>query len=331
MTWSAIAKPRGPSRPGPQARLRPSLQRRLLGPLACALVAGFAAPGAAQERPATGVASAESPLARSPATSGPTYAELVELAQAGEIVVIAAITDQVRVKPERAPGLAPGKARLYLEAATESLLAARAPLGESLAFLADREVDSRGRAPDLEKQRFLLFARAVPARPGEIQLVSQAAMLPADPALVERTRTVLRQLAEGPQLPQVTGVREVISVAGNLAGESETQLFLATAAGEPVSLTVLRRPGMAPEWGVSWTDIVDPAARPAEPKTLAWYRLACFLPEALPEEAFLQEEAEARARARADYAFILAELGACARTPAPAVEPPPQAPTAPTP
>ncbi len=280
--------------------------------LVLAALAGCAPPAAAQDRPARGEAAASLP-APAPGAAEPSYAALVDLARAAEFTVIAAIADQARVPPERAPGLAPGKVRLYLEAETETLLAGRSAIGASLAFLADRDLDGRGRAPDLEDERFLLFARAVPGRPGEIQLVSPAAMLPASPELVERARSVLRQLAEGPPLPRVTGIREVISIAGNLAGESETQLFLASAGGEPVSLTVLRRPGMAPQWGVSWTEIVDPAARPALPETLAWHGLACFLPPELPDAAFLQQESAARARARADYAFVLADLGPCAR------------------
>jgi len=285
--------------------------------LALALLAGCATPGAAQERPAPSPPAAGQALA----PAGPTYAELVELGRAAQITLIAAVADQARVPPERAPGLEPGKVRLYLEAETETLLAGRSAIGQSLAFLADRDLDARGRVPDLEEERYLLFAQAVPGRAGEIQLVSPAAMLPASPELVERARLVLRQIAEGPPLPQVTGVREAISVPGNLAGESETQLFLETAGGEPVSLTVLRRPGMAPEWGVSWTDIVDPAAHPAQPETLAWYGLACSLPRDLPDNAFLQAEAEAQARAREDYALILGELGECARSPSTAPTP----------
>ena len=88
-----------------------------------------------------------------------------------------------------------------------------------------------------------------------------------------------------------------MSVAGNLAGESETQLFLNTANGTPVSLTVVRRPGMAPTWGVSWTEIVDQAARPPEEGT-AGYRLACFLPRELPDKAFLQRDSASRTRPR---------------------------------
>ena len=285
----------------------------IASPALCIGLAGCATPLAAQG------ASARTPADQAPAEAlasdpAPSYADLVSLAQAAELAVIVSIADQIQVPAERSPGLEAGKTRLYLEADTETLLAGPGGIGESLAFLADRELTARGRAPDLEKQRFLLFARAVPERPGELQLVSPAAMLPAAPELVERARIVLRQLAESRQLPEVTGIREVISIAGNLAGESETQIFLKTARGEPVSLSILRRPGMAPEWGVSWTEIVDQAATAPQPETLEWYRLACFLPGDLPDEAFLQDEAEARARAREDYAFVLAALGPCART-----------------
>jgi hypothetical protein len=119
--------------------------------------------------------------------------------------------------------------------------------------------------------------------------------------------------------PGVTGVRDVMSVPGNLAGESETQMFLDTATGEPVSLTVVRRPGMEPQWGVSWSEIVDQAARPPAPATVEWYRLACFLPRRLPADAFLQQDQASRRRAEADYAYILQQLGDCPRTLRPAL------------
>jgi hypothetical protein len=80
-----------------------------------------------------------------------------------------------------------------------------------------------------------------------------------------------------------------------------------------VSLSVIRRPGMAPEWGVSWSEIVDQAAAAPERETIGWYRLACSLPTELPDDAFLQDDAAAQARAREDYAFILQDLGPCDR------------------
>ncbi len=70
---------------------------------------------------------------------------------------------------------------------------------------------------------------------------------------------------------------------------------------------------MDPQWGVSWSEIVDQSARPPLPETVEWYRLACFLPPQLPRDAFIQDDRAAHARAEADYAFILEQLGGCPR------------------
>ena len=261
---------------------------------------------------AAGSAGAQNPAPAAP--PGATYADLADLAEAAAIVALVEVRDQAEVEPERAPGLAPGHARLYVEARTEALLGGRAALGESLVYLADVPLDAKGKAPKLKKQRFLVFADPVAGRPGSLQLVDPAAQLPATPATEQLARTVIAALAAADAPPPVTGIRDVMSVPGNLAGESETQLFLDTEAGEPVSLSVLRRPGMAPTWGVSWSEIVDQSARPPEPQTIAWYRLACFLPARLPATAFLQQDQASRRQAEADYRFIVEQLGACPRT-----------------
>jgi hypothetical protein len=255
--------------------------------------------------------------AQVPAVSPPvemTYADLASLTEASTVIVRARIARQTRVEPERSPGLAPGMVRLYLQAETEAVLKAPGPLGGSLVYLADVPLDARGRVPRLRKESFLLFARPVPGRPGELQLIQPNAQLPADPVTEQRFRAVIAEVAAPGAPPRITGVRDAMSVAGNLAGESETQVFLESSDGTPVSLTVLRRPGQTPTWGVSWTELVDQAARPPAPDTLEWYRLACFLPRELPRDAFLQSEAAARRQVQADYGFILNQLGECART-----------------
>ena len=114
--------------------------------------------------------------------------------------------------------------------------------------------------------------------------------------------------------PRITSVRDALSVDGNLVGESETQFFLNTEKDGPVSLSVLRRPNMAPRWGVSWTEIVDQSAIAPRPDTLEWYRLACSLPAELPGQANLSRDPAARARTAQDYAFVLRQLGECRRT-----------------
>ena len=248
-----------------------------------------------------------------PLVTAPSYAALADLADASEIVLRAQVRRVAEVEPERAPGLAPGQARLYIEARTAALIAGNAPVGESLRYLVDVPLDSRGKVPRLKKADVLLFARSVPGRPGEIRLVGEGAQMLWTEATEARLRPILRELAAADAPPRVTGVRDALSVQGNLVGESETQLFLDTASGDPVSISVVRRPGQEPVWGVSWTEIVDQAARPPQPATLEWYRLACFLPARLPDEANLSRDPEARQRADLDYAFVMAQLGACSR------------------
>ncbi len=266
-----------------------------------ALLAACALPGQAQTPPA-------------PVAASMTYPDLAGLVEASPVVARVKVKDQVAVKPERAPGLAPGRVRLYLETETEAALKAPAALGDSFAYLADVPAGPKGKPPKLKKQSFIVFARPVPGKPGQLQLVEPDAQIPTDAETEARLRSIIVELAAPDAAPRITGVRDAMSVAGNLAGESETQIFVETADGTPVSLTVLRRPGMAPTWGVAWTELVDQAARPPEADTLAWYRLACSLPAELPRKAFIQREADAQAQVRADYALILRQLGPCDRT-----------------
>lgn len=248
-----------------------------------------------------------------PAASAPTYADLVTMAVAADTVAIVTVDDQIPFPPERAPDVGPSSVRLYIEALTQTLLAAPTGIGEEVVFVVDQRRDPDGDPPDLEERSFVLFGDLSRTQPGAIQLLSSRAMLPAGPQLEARIRRVLSQIAASGRPAQVTGVRDVISVPGNLAGESETQMFVQTADGAPVSLTVIRRPGMAPEWGASLGELVDASARPPQPETLEWYRFACFLPRDLAPDSFLQRDRESQAQARADYAFVLQQLGPCER------------------
>ena len=243
----------------------------------------------------------------------PTYADLATFAEAAELVATVTVDDATPFSAERAPDVAPNRVRIYIESLTRNLLVSPTGVGESLVFVTETDRDADGDSPDLEKRDFIIFADPVAGRPGEVQLVSSRAMVPSGPAIQERVRRVLRQLAQPDALSAITGVRDVISVQGNLAGESETQMFVETADGAPVSLSVIRRPGQRPQWGISLGEIVDTSARPPEAESIAWYRFACSLPRDLPEDAFLQTDRASRERARADYAFVLAELGDCER------------------
>lgn len=203
---------------------------------------------------------------------GLTYADFADLAGAADVVALATVKSTATLPPERAGNVAPGHARLYVEAQTSALLVGNG-LGESVSYLADVPLDARGGPGDL--------------RIGRDQ----------------------RQFA-GPARHRV---REALYTPGNLAGEGETQIFLATPSAQPVSISLVRRPGQPPRWGVSLGEIVASAARPPVRDTLAWYRLACFLPRALPPRANISDPGASAQQAAADYAQVMADLGPCER------------------
>jgi len=246
--------------------------------------------------------------------NGATYADMVTLAERSDLAIRAVIADQITLPAERAPDVAPGFARLYIEAETLALIAGSVPVGEELTYLIDVARDADGDVPDLEDREVVLFADAVPGRPGAIQLVGPGAQIMHSPALEARLRPILTELVGNQVPPQITGIGDALAVPGTLTGESETQIFLETRDGSPVSITVLRRPGREPIWGVSWGEIVDSSARPPEQRTLRWYRLACSLPRTLPSSANLARDPAARALAEEDYAFVVERLGECERT-----------------
>jgi len=268
-------------------------------------VLALGAAGSAQSK-------AEAPVA-SAAANTLSYADLVDLADLAPLVARVEVRDAVTLKPERAGAVRPGYARLYVKARTKALLVGTG-LGESVSYLADVALDSKGRVPKLKKREVLVFARPVTGRPGELGLVAPDAQLLWTPALEQRTRAILTELVAPDAAPRVTGVREAMHVRGTLVDEGESQIFLATERGDPVSITVLRRPGAAPAWGVALGEIVDQAARPPLPDTLTWYRLACFLPATVPPSTVLSGTDGDRRQAAEDYRYVRSQLGPCPRT-----------------
>ncbi len=248
-----------------------------------------------------------------PPPPAPSYADLADLADGAPLVVRAQPRKVAAVEPERARGLRAGWGRFYVEAKTEALIFGSAPLGQALTYLVDLPLDAKGKPPQFKKKSVILFARTVPGQPGQLQLVTPDAQLMWDDALDARVKGVLRELYASGAPPKISAVREAVYSGGDLAGAGETQIFLVSASGEPAAITVSRSPGSAPQWGVSFSELVDSGSAPAR-NSLAWYRLACFLPPALPRIAVRGDNDADRAAASADYAYVMSQLGSCPRT-----------------
>ncbi|WP_293882678.1 hypothetical protein [Sphingomonas sp.] len=236
---------------------------------------------------------------------------MADLFGSAPIALRARITDATRVKDAVVPA---GTARFYITADVISLIRAPAGVPPRITYLVDIPVDSRGRPPRLKKTEVLLAALPVAGRPGEIQLAARDAQLLWTAPLEAQARAVIAAVVARDAAPVVTGVGSAFHVAGSIPGESETQVFLTTTNGAPVSLSILRRPGEAPRWALALGEIVDEAAGPPGRDTLAWYRLACFLPRTMPDAAIAELAPADAAVAREDYAFVIAELGVCARS-----------------
>ncbi len=262
---------------------------------------------------------------RPPGCTGPrepyTYADIADLASTAPMAIHAQIRSATPLKPEQAAGVAAGHARLYVEADVLALIRGAGPLASRITYLVDLPLDAKGKAPKLKKkQPVLLFARPVAgaaagsSSTGSVRLVAPDAQLPWDPATDARLRAILTELVQPGAPPAITGIANGFHVPGTLPGEGETQLFLDTKTGEPVSLTILTAADGSRRWAAAFGEIVDGSAAVPKRDTLAWYRLACGLPRALPLNKLGGTSGADRQKAVADYNVVLGALGECRRT-----------------
>lgn len=238
------------------------------------------------------------------------YADIADLFAAAPVVLRAKITAATPLKGAAAD---PRATRFYVESTVIVLIRGSQAIAPKLAWLVDVVPDSRNKLPKLVKADVLLAAQPVADRPGFIQLAARDAQLVWSPALEARVRAVVASAIAPDAPPAVTGIASAFHSPGTIIGEGETQIFLSTANASPVSFTVLSRPGQPKSWAFAQGEIVDEAAAPPAKDTLAWYRLACFLPQALPDAASADLAAADADAARADYAFVMQALGPCPR------------------
>lgn len=243
-----------------------------------------------------------------------SYADITDLFLAAPIVAKVRIAEAIPV-PQTPGGAAPaGRIRYYLVGDVTSLIRGSGGLAPRVAWLADVMPDARGKAPKLKKSVMMLAALPVDGKPGELRLSARDAMVTWSATAEARVRAVIASGLATDAPPRITGIASAFYSPGNLPGEGETQIFLTTATKEPVSLSILRRPGMEPRWAMALGEIVDEAAKPPERDTLAWYRLACSLPVDMPAKATAELSADAVEAARGDYKFVITSLGPCGRT-----------------
>lgn len=242
------------------------------------------------------------------------YADLADLSSAAPIIVHATIKQAIKVDPERAPNAPPGTQRFYIIASTNALIRGQGGVGETIRYVIDLPLDARGRAPKIKKQPFIIFARRPSSGGDNVQLIAQDGQIAWSEVREQRVRSLVRELVDRDAPPAISRIASAFHVPGTIIGEGETQIFMETETGSPISITVLKRDGQQKFWAVSLGEIVDEAARAPVRNSLLWYRLACFLPAQLPAASLTSDIAANAQQAQSDYRLVLRDLGNCPRS-----------------
>lgn len=244
---------------------------------------------------------------------GASYADVADLVTISPLIIDATIRNLQKVTPEQATGVPVNLQRMLVEADVTALIRGQGGVTPRVRFVLDLPKDAKGKIPKLKKQRMFLLGSSVAGRPGEIRLARPNALIQwsAENDILVRAITKEAVLTDVPQ--PVTGVTSAFYSAGTVIGEGETQVFLKTERDQPLSLSILSRPGQEKRWAVSTAEVIDESASAPAKNTLLWYRLACGLPRALSYELVEAAESDNAARAQADYKFVIDSLGPCGR------------------
>ena len=239
------------------------------------------------------------------------YADLADFALASKLVARVQTQSVQPLKGAMAQGTPAGHQRLLINAKVIALLKAPDSQAVRVEYLVDVPVDSRGRIPKLKKVESLIFAR--PIRSGEIQLIAPDAWVTWTDDYGQTVRSILTAASQPDAPPQMSGIASAFHSPGSLPGEGETQIFVTTRDNRPASLTVQRRADTGARWFVSLGEVVDEGVSQPEKNTLLWYRLACFLPQMVPDSLIGDQSEAAREEIKRDYTLIRQNLGPCVR------------------
>lgn len=270
------------------------------------ILLGFSTTGSAQTLPSL------SPSLAVQADSA-SYADIADLVVISPLIIDTKVRSAQKVTPEQAVGVPANLQRVLIEADVLALIRGQGGVTPRVRFLLDVPKDPKGKLPKLKKQRLFLLGSTVTGRPGEIRLSRPNALIQWSTANDALVRSITKEAVQIDAPQRITGITSAFHSAGTVLGEGETQIFLKTEKDQPLSLSILSRPGQDKRWAVSTAEVIDESASAPVKFTLLWYRLACGLPRSLSSELVEAADSDNAARAQADYKFVQDSLGPCGR------------------
>jgi hypothetical protein len=248
------------------------------------------------------------------AAEGAAYADIADLVVISPLILDAQIRKLTKLPETQTAGVPATIQRVLVEADVTALIRGADGFPARARFLLDVPKDAKGKIPKLQKRRYFLLGSKATGLPGTIKLSRPDALIEWSAANDATLRAIAVEAVQQGAPQAVAGISGAFHTAGTVIGESETQVFLRTAGGDPISITVLSRPGQAKRWAVSTGDVIDESAVAPARNTLLWYRLACGLPRTLDARLIESTERQSVAGAQADYRFVIESLGPCGRT-----------------
>lgn len=241
------------------------------------------------------------------------YADIADLVVIAPLIVDMTVRNVQKLSAEQSVGIPTSLERVLVEADVMALIRGEGGITPRIRFLLDVPKNAKGKIPKLQKQRMYLFGRQVTGRPGEVQLARPNALALYSTTNDALVRAITKEAVQANAPRRITSVSGAFHSAGTVLGEGETQIFLKTDNDQPLSLTILSRPGQQKKWAVSTAEIIDASATAPQRFTLLWYRLACDLPRSLLSDRIEGASNADITRAQADYKFVIESLGPCGR------------------
>lgn len=252
------------------------------------------------------------PAGNIPSPSPYSFADLADFALSGPILAEVRIRKAQKL-PANPANPDPARQRYLITADVVSVIRAPGGIAPRVEFLYAARRDAQGRLPKLAKANVTIAALPVSGKPQALQLASPDALIMGNASDAATVRSIITAVLDPAAPPEITGVGSAFHTTGTLEGEGDTQIFLTTRDGRPISFNVIRTPAAAPRWSISTDELVDASGAQPRRDTLLWYRLACFLPQTLPPSATAANPDNAAIVAE-DYATIIRGLGRCVRT-----------------
>jgi hypothetical protein len=242
-----------------------------------------------------------------------SYADIADLVVISSLIVDATVRNAQKVTPEQAIGVPTNLQRMLIEADVTALIRGQGGITPRVRFVLDVPKNEKGKIPKLKKQRLFLLGSSVSGRPGEIRLSRPDALIQWSAPNDALVRSITQEAVQIDAPQRITGITSAFHSAGTVLGEGETQIFLKTEKDQPLSLSILSRPGQEKRWAVSTAEVIDESGTAPAKFTLLWYRLACNLPRTLSSDLVEAANGGDAARAQADYKFVQDSLGPCGR------------------